>query len=206
MARKPSSSHRGSRTPGAVSQGGRARRTSAAGRANDTARGEAGRTRLGESETSLGPKRAATRHRSGRMKRSEEEAWTPNEPAASRRTGRRRAASRAVAPADRILDPEDRRAGGRDGTSERSENRSRRRGGPGTTETGSERQGMGRGHRGNFDESDDDATTRGQSTADATSDARDSGVRRRSRAMDDSTPLARASPPGGRSTGRRSDW
>jgi hypothetical protein len=173
MARKPSASHRGSRTPGQSSPSGRARG------ANHTNHGEAGRTRASPGEKSPGQSPAST-------------------------TGR---SSRAPAQPDSAIDLENLRAGGRDGASEQRENPSRdRSGGTGATETSSERQGMGRGHRRNFDESDDDATTRGPSAADATSEARDSGIDQRSRATGDSAPRRSPSSRGGRPSSRRSDW
>jgi hypothetical protein len=100
-------------------------------------------------------------------------------------------------------------AGRRDSDADRENLRARGRddaaGSGGTTETGPERQSMGRGHRRNFDRSDDDAITRGQSRADGSSTAPDSGVNRRSHPMDDAMTHGRSAPRGGRS-GRRSDW
>lgn len=194
MARKPSGSNRGARAPGNSTPGGRAAGSSSAGRAKDINRGKAGRARTEAKESSRGQKRVTTTDRSSGAR-------------ADRAAGRRRGpASRLTGQSDRTPNIGDLRAGGRDGASEQIENRPRLGGGDlGATETSGERQGMGRGRRRNFDESDDDATTRGQSTADAASETRDTGVRRRSHATDEPMPRGSTSSRGVRS-GRRSDW
>lgn len=199
MARKPpSSSPRGSRTPGSAS---RSDRPGAARRANNTNRGEAGRTPTDSSEESEGAKSASRPRPSRRVRRSDEQVWTPDQQASTRGRPDRSAGQRG--------DTNNRSAGQRDSDTEAETRRARGRddtaSGGGVTETGAERQGMGRGHRRNFDQSDDDAITRGQSRDNDSSTAPDSGVNRRSRPMDDSAAPDRFSSRGGR-PGHRSDW